>query len=128
MGWASGLLDVVPSAHAAEETTVPAEAAVLRERAKRLLDEGDIAAARLLLLHLAERGEGEAAYELARTFDGEMLAALGAIGVDGDLAQARGWYQRASQDGNTKAAERLKSLGSLSGTDPSDWRKEGRGR
>jgi hypothetical protein len=120
MGWASGLLDVVPSAHAAEETTVPAEAAVLRERAKRLLDEGDIAAARLLLLHLAERGEGEAAYELARTFDGEMLAALGAIGVDGDLAQARGWYQRASQDGNVKAAERLKILASLSGTGPSD--------
>ncbi len=120
MGWASALLDVVPSAHAAEETTVPAEAAVLRERAKRLLEEGDIAAARLLLLHLAERGEGEAAYELARTFDREMLDALGAIGVDGDLAQARGWYQRASQDGNVKAAERLKILASLSGTGPSD--------
>jgi hypothetical protein len=117
-GWASALL---PSAHAAEETAVPAAAAaVLRERAKRLLDEGDIAAARLLLLHLAERGEGEAAYELARTFDREMLAALGAIGVDGDLAQARGWYQRASQDGNVKATERLKILASLSGTGPSD--------
>jgi len=120
MDWASALLDVVPSAHAAEETTVPAEAAVLRERAKRLLDEGDIAAARLLLLHLAERGEGEAAYELARTFDREMLAALGAIGVDGDPARARVWYQRASQDGNVKAAERLKILASLSGTGPSD--------
>lgn len=120
MGWASGLLDVVPSAHAAEETTVPATASVLRERAKRLLDEGDIAAARLLLLHLAERGEGEAAYELARTFDREMLAALGAIGVDGDLGQARGWYERASQAGNVKAAERLKILASLSGTGPSD--------
>lgn len=117
-GWTSALL---PSAHAAEETAVPAAAAaVLRERAKRLLDEGDIAAARLLLLHLAERGEGEAAYELARTFDREMLAALGAIGVDGDLAQARGWYQRASQDGNVKATERLKILASLSGTGPSD--------
>ena len=120
MDWASALLDVVPSAHAAEETAVPAEAAVLRERAKRLLDEGDIAAARLLLLHLAERGEGEAAYELARTFDREMLAALGAIGVDGDPARARGWYQRASQVGNVKAAERLKILASLSGTGPSD--------
>jgi hypothetical protein len=120
MGWASALLDVVPSAHAAEEPAVPAEAAVLRERAKRLLDEGDIAAARLLLLHLAERGEGEAAYELARTFDREMLAALGAIGMDGDPARARGWYERASQDGNAKATERLKVLASLSGTDPSD--------
>ena len=54
---------------------------------------GDIAAARLLLLHLAERGDGEAAYELARTFDREMLAKLGARGLDGDPAQARGWYR-----------------------------------
>lgn len=120
MGWTSALLELVPSAHAAEEPAVPAEAAVLRERAKRLLDEGDIAAARLLLLHLAERGEGEAAYELARTFDREMLAALGAIGMDGDPARARGWYERASQDGNVKAAERLKILASLSGTSRSD--------
>ncbi|MBC8012725.1 MAG: hypothetical protein H7X74_01355 [Methyloceanibacter sp.] len=120
MGWASALFDVVTSAHVAEEPAVPAEAAVLRERAMRLLDEGDIAAARLLLLHLAERGEGEAAYDLARTFDREMLAALGAIGMDGDPTRARGWYERASQDGNVKAAERLKILASLSGTGPSD--------
>ena len=119
--WASGLLDVVPSAHAAEPTAAaPANAAVLHDRAQELLDIGDIAAARLLLLHLAERGDGEAAYELARTFDREMLAKLGARGLDGDPAQARGWYQLASQDGNAKAAERLKILASLSGTGPSD--------
>lgn len=120
MSWASALFDIVPSAQAAEEPTHPAEATVLRDRAKKLLDEGDIAAARLLLLHLAERGEGEAAYELARTFDRDMLAALGAKGMDGDLARARGWYERASQDGNVKATERLKILASLSGTGPSD--------
>ena len=120
MSWAAALLDVVPSAHAAEEPAAPAEARVLRERAKRLLDEGDIAAARLLLLHLAERGEGDAAYELARTFDREMLTSLGARFMDGDAARARDWYERASQDGNAKATERLKILASLSGTDPSD--------
>ena len=118
--WASGLLDIVPSAHAAEPTAAPANAAMLHDRAQELLDIGDIAAARLLLLHLAERGDGEAAYELARTFDREMLAKLGARGLDGDPAQAHGWYQRASQDGNAKAAERLKILASLSGTGPSD--------
>jgi hypothetical protein len=105
---------------AVEEPTVPAETAVLRDRATRLLGEGDIAAARLLLLHLAERGDGEAAYDLARTFDREMLAELGAKGMDGDAARARGWYERASEDGNVKAAERLKVLASLSGTGPSD--------
>jgi hypothetical protein len=109
-----------PATLAVEEPTVPAETAVLRDRATRLLGEGDIAAARLLLLHLAERGDGEAAYDLARTFDREMLAELGAKGMDGDAARARGWYERASEDGNVKAAERLKVLASLSGTGPSD--------
>lgn len=116
--WASGLL--VPSAHAAEPSAALPDSAVLHGRAKELLGIGDIAGARLLLLHLAERGDGEAAYELARTFDREMLAELGARGLDGDPAQARGWYERASQDGNAKATERLKILASLSGTGPSD--------
>ena len=121
MGWASALLDVVPAAQAAEAPAIaPAEAKVLHDRAQRLLKEGDIAAARLLLLHLAERGEGDAAYDLARTFDRDMLTELGAKGMDGDAARARGWYERASQDGNEKATERLKILASLSGTDPSD--------
>jgi TPR repeat protein len=101
-----------------EEPTVPS--GLLRDRAMQLLGEGDIAAARMVLLHLAERGDGEAAYDLARTFDREMLAELGAKGVGGDAASARGWYERASQDGNEKAAERLKVLASLSGANPSD--------
>jgi hypothetical protein len=121
MGWASALLDVVPAAQAAEQQpTIPAEAKVLHDRAQRLLQEGDIASARLLLLHLAERGEGDAAYDLARTFDRDMLAELGAKGIGGDAARARDWYQRAAKDGNVKATERLKILASLSGTDPSD--------
>ena len=95
--WASALLDVVPAARAAEASAAPVQSAVLRQRADRLLDEGDIAAARLLLLYLAEQGEGEAAYELARTFDQEMLAALGAKGMTGDLDRARDWYALASQ-------------------------------
>jgi hypothetical protein len=55
----------MPSPRATAEPVVPAESAVLLKRAKNLLEEGDIAAARLILLHLAERGEGDAAYELA---------------------------------------------------------------
>jgi hypothetical protein len=107
-----------PGIAAAEVSTVPP--GLLRDRAMQLLGEGDIAAARMLLLHLAERGDGEAAYVLARTFDREMLAELGAKGVDGDAASALGWYERASQDGNEKAAERLKILASLAGTGPAD--------
>ena len=121
MGWASALLDVVPAAEAAEAPAIaPAEAKLLHDRAEGLLHEGDIAAARLLLLHLAERGEGDAAYDLARTFDREALTELGAKGMDGDPERAHRWYERAAQDGNAKATERLKILASLSGTDPSD--------
>ena len=121
MGWASALLDVVPAAQAAEAPAIaPAEARLLHDRAVRLLHEGDIAAARLLLLHLAERGEGDAAYDLARTFDRDALSELGAKGMDGDPERAHRWYERAAQDGNAKATERLKILASLSGTDPSD--------
>jgi len=118
--WTSGLLGMMPSAHAAEPAATPADSAMMHGRAQELLDIGDIAGARLLLIHLAERGDGDAAYELARTFDREVLAKLGARGLDGDPAQARGWYQLASQDGNAQATERLQILASLSRTGLSD--------
>jgi hypothetical protein len=120
MSWATALLDVPFRPHTAEEPVDPARSAVLLERAKCLLDEGDIAAARLLLQHLAERGQSDAAYELARTFDQDVLSALGARGMDADPVRAQGWYEQASQKGNAKAAERLKILASLSGSGPSD--------
>jgi len=120
LSWASALLDAAAKAPTTAESIAPAESSVLLARARELLSEGDIAGARLLLFHLAERGEGDAAYELARTFDAEMLAKLGASGVESDPTTARGWYEQASQHGNAEAAERLKILASLSVSDPSD--------
>jgi TPR repeat protein len=83
-------------------------------RAMRLIDEGDIAGARLLLHHLAEQGEADAAYELGRTFDPDVLAVLGAEGLGADKATALNWYERASETGNKQAKERLRILASLS--------------
>ncbi|MGA9605077.1 MAG: hypothetical protein WBQ82_13280 [Methyloceanibacter sp.] len=120
LSWASALLDAAAKAPATAEKIAPAESSVLLARAKLLLSEGDIASARLLLFHLAERGEGDAAYELARTFDAEMLKKLGASGVESDPVAARSWYVQASQRGNAVAAQRLKILASLSVSDPSD--------
>lgn len=120
LSWASALLDAAAKAPATAESIAPAESSVLLARARELLSEGDIAGARLLLFHLAERGECDAAYELARTFDAEMLKKLGVSGVESDPAVARGWYEQASQHGNAEAAERLKILASLSVSDPSD--------
>ena len=111
---ASGVLFNMALLGMAPEQPAATNASPLMTRAMRLLGEGDIAGARLLFMHLAEQGEGEAAYELARTFDGEVLSELGARGVGADRTRAVGWYERASETGNAKAAERLKILASLS--------------
>ena len=111
---ASGALFNMALLGMAPEQPAATKASPLMTRAMRLLGEGDIAGARLLFMHLAEQGEGEAAYELARTFDGEVLSELGARGVGADRTRAVGWYERASETGNAKAAERLKILASLS--------------
>ena len=111
---ASGVLFNMALLGMAPEQPAATKASPLMTRAMRLLGEGDIAGARLLFMHLAEQGEGEAAYELARTFDGEVLSELGARGVGADRTRAVVWYERASETGNAKAAERLKILASLS--------------
>jgi hypothetical protein len=96
------------------EQSAATKSSPLMARAMRLLGEGDIAGARLLFMHLAEQGESEAAYELGRTFDGEVLSELGVKGVGPDRTRAVGWYEHASESGNAKATERLKILASLS--------------
>jgi hypothetical protein len=112
---ASGtLFNMALGTAAPAQPTAAAETSPLMARAMRLLGEGDIAGARLLFMHLAEQGESEAAYELARTFDAEVLTELGARGVGPDRTRAVGWYEWASETGSVKAAERLKILASLS--------------
>ena len=115
--WPAALLDLALISLSADANAMTIEMAVepspLLARARALLGEGDIASARLLLLHLAEQGEGEAAYELARTFDRQVLAELGARGMDGDPTRAEGWYEQASESGNAEAKQRLKILASL---------------
>jgi hypothetical protein len=91
------------------------EPGVLRERAQRLLGEGDMPAARLILTQLAERGQADAAYELALTYDLEVLVKAGVHGVDGDPAIARAWYERAAQAGHAGAGARLHTLAKLRG-------------
>jgi hypothetical protein len=111
---ASGTLFNMALGAAPVQTSAAPETSPLMARAIRLLGEGDIAGARLLFMHLAEQGESDAAYELARTFDAEVLTELGARGVGPDRTRAVGWYEWASETGSVKAAERLKILASLS--------------
>jgi hypothetical protein len=111
---ASGTMFNTALGAAPEQTAAATQPSPLMARAMRLLDEGDIAGARLLLMHLAEQGESDATYQLARTFDAEYLTEIGAQGVGPDKTRAVGWYERASEIGSAKAAERLKILARLS--------------
>jgi hypothetical protein len=79
-------------------------------RADRLLREGDVAAARLLLAHLAQKGIAEGALAMARSYDPDVLVTLRVAGLEPDPARARDWYRRAEQLGSTQATARLSTL------------------
>jgi TPR repeat protein len=87
-----------------------AEIAVLIERGKDFLKNGDFASARLLLRRAADGGSADAAMALATTFDPVVLARLGAIGATADITKAREWYQRAIDLGSTAASQQLAKL------------------
>lgn len=87
-----------------------AEIAILIERGKDFLNNGDFASARLLLRRAADGGSADAAMALATTFDPVVLARLGAIGATADIAKAREWYQRAVDLGSTTASQQLAKL------------------
>ncbi|HUU65999.1 MAG TPA: hypothetical protein VMW57_01795 [Methyloceanibacter sp.] len=86
------------------------DAGALHARAQTLLGEGDFATARQLLTGLAEDGHADAAYELALTYDREVLDHAGIHGVDSDTAIATAWYEFAAREGHAGAAQRLKVL------------------
>ena len=71
---------------------------------ERFLKDGDILSARLLLKRAASAGNAQAALELGMTFDPFFLAERGVVGFAPDVAQARGWYERAVELGSTEAS------------------------
>lgn len=111
LGW-SMAFSGAPSASEAQPGATPAVSTegATRAQAQRLLGEGDVAAARHILTGLAEHGQADAAYELALTYDGEVLAKAGVEGVAGNLDTARAWYELAAREGHAGAAQRLQML------------------
>jgi hypothetical protein len=97
----------------------PAEIAMLLDRGEALLQNGDIASARLLLKRAAALGSAQAAFELGMTFDAEFLKRQGVVGADSDETQARTWYERASNLGSAEASLQLKRLAGETGSDGS---------
>jgi hypothetical protein len=77
----------------------------------RLLEKGDIVAARAMYQRAAEMGSGTAALTLGATYDPNRLWSLGALGMVGNRERARQWYARASELGQPEAKARLTALG-----------------
>ena len=86
------------------------ELAVLAERSRVLIEQGDIASARLMLTRAAEAGDAASALALGTTYDPDALKKLGVIGVMADPRQAHAWYTRALELGAAEATFRLERL------------------
>jgi len=82
-------------------------------RSERLLSEGDVEAARILLQRAAEAHDARAALALGATYDPIMLAILHTHGVAADVSSALDWYTKASKFGSQEAQERLRLLAAV---------------
>jgi hypothetical protein len=119
----TGLLAAQTTAWIAVSPPVPAEpkpaepkideaaAKDLLERGNRLLEKGDIVAARVVYQRAAEMGSGEAAFMLGSTYDPRLLWSRGVVGMVGNKERAREWYSRARELGNAEAKARLMAPG-----------------
>ena len=79
----------------------------LMARARLLLVQGDIGAARIVLERAAEGGNAPALFALAETFDPAVLSAWGTLGTQGDVARAQDLYAKAFAGGVLEAKERM---------------------
>ncbi len=76
-------------------------------RASRLVEQGDISGARLLLEWATKDNSGQAALLLGDTYNPSFLAKLHAIGVRGDLGRANDLYRMAARAGVAEAEQRI---------------------
>lgn len=88
---------------------IEAEARLI-PRARALLDQGNIGAARIVLELAAEKGIAQASFMLAETYDPAVLSAWGTYGTRGEAAKARELYAKAQRGGIPGAKERLDAL------------------
>ena len=94
----------------AEEAQGNAESAKLIARARVLLGQGNIGAARIVLERAAESGNAQASFMLAETYDPVILSAWGTYGTRGEAAKAREHYAKAHAGGIREAKDRLDAL------------------
>lgn len=83
------------------QAATPAQVALTRGR--RMLELGNIAAARPLLERSAHEGSGEAAALLAASFDADWLRKKGALGIASDATKASYWTEEARKLGTNSS-------------------------
>lgn len=96
------------------ELDEPAQIALIR-RGQDYLKMGNIAQARLAFQWATDAGNGTAALYLGDTYDPQRLAALGAVGIIGELGQSVHWYERADELGAPEAKSRLAAIAAQGG-------------
>jgi hypothetical protein len=100
-----------PPAQSSTPSLDSSEIATLMKRGQYFMESGDISSAQLLFRRAAEAGNAQGAFALASTSDSHYLAAHQVIGVAGNDAKARIWYQRALDLGSPDAKGMLAQLG-----------------
>jgi hypothetical protein len=85
----------------------PSELDHLMSRARRLIEQGNIAMARMMLERAAETGSARAVFELAETYDPSVLSTWGTFGTQGDTTKAQELYAKAFAGGVKEAKDRL---------------------
>jgi TPR repeat protein len=95
---------------AAARKLAPNEIAGLLKRGREFMQNGNLAAARLVFQRAAEACDRDAAFALGGTYDPSMLQKLGIRPLTANIAVARAWYENARQLGSYEAAEQLGAL------------------
>jgi hypothetical protein len=102
-----------PSKQPAQAEPLSSEVeAVLLARGRNVLQQGGIAAARIMFEELASAGSAAGAFALAQTYDPALATRAAGAAPPPSLAEARRWYQRAAELGNADAERRLAEIGS----------------
>lgn len=82
-------------------------------RGEAFLAQGDVSAARVVLVRAAEARDPRAALALGSTYDPTVLQRMGAVGIRPDPEKAQFWYERAAEFGSGEAGKRLTALAEL---------------
>ena len=106
----SATTDHAPTLSKAIRVLDPEEIKLLLKQGEQFIAVGDVATARTVLQRAAEAGNASAAMALGGTYDPNVLAKLGVVGVSADVEKARSWYQKAEKFGSPEARGRLDAL------------------